>query len=215
MKALPNTVAALVAIAALVGCGSKSETQSSASAHPDEKSAPAKAPSASAAASAAKPPAPEDPYLAAIAAGEWKDPTGGPNLKLVDVNLKDCFFDGYRMRLPEGGKVKTLIGARACHLIFPGKDPKQAIEAVIISDEIPFPVATRESVASVKDKPYDVPDAFVYAYDTGKEKGLEGGWTGKFGERTFTCKPFNREFDYVAWRSTIELCRTITAVKKP
>lgn len=203
---------ALLAIAP--ACGSKNDAAPSASASETPKPKPTAKASASQAASAVKPPAPEDPFVAAVAAGKWKDPTGGDDAKLVEMDLKACFFDGYHMRLPEGTKLETLVGARACRIMLPTKDAKHPIEAVIISDELPYPVTTRESVPSVKSKPYDVADAFVYEYDTGKEKGFSGAWSGKFGERTLTCSAFNGDFDFVTWREVLELCRTITAVKK-
>ena len=97
-------VAALVVVLG-AGCGSKGGGTASGSGAPAGSGA-----SAAGAGSGASVAKALSPSLAAIAAGSWKDPGGGPDVKLVATPLDKCYgFKGYSMKLPEGMMKKEEI----------------------------------------------------------------------------------------------------------
>lgn len=152
------------------------------------------------------------PTLAAIAAGSWKDPGGGPDLKLVVTPLDKCFgFKGYSLKLPEGSAVKTLQGARACLAELPGA--KKGYQLVVMSDEIKIGVPQKGELKSITEKTFDEPDAFLFKVDDKGKTSYVGWWEGKFGTVTMRCNAMGREgdapysFDFE--RAVIELCRTL------
>ena len=164
------------------------------------------------AASATASAAPVSPTLAAIAAGSWKDPGGGPDLKLAVTQLDKCFgFKGYSLKLPEGTAVKTLQGARACLAEFPGA--KKGYQLVVMSDEIKIGLPQKGELKGITEKPFDEPDAFLFKVDDKGKTSYVGWWEAKFGTVTMRCNAMGREgdapypFDFE--RAVIELCRTL------
>ena len=156
--------------------------------------------------------APLTPSLAAIAAGTWKDPGGGPDLKLVSTPLDKCYgFKGYSMKLPEGSKLESLMGARSCQAAFPGA--KKGFALVVISDELKIPLPKKEDIKDYKEKTYDSPDAFLYKVERKGKTYYAGWWEKKVGKPTLRCNSIASEggpdFDFDFERAAIELCRTL------
>lgn len=189
---------ALFSMAGAVGCGSRGD---------DAGSGSGSGPGASGAAQAAV-----SPSLAAIAAGTWKDPGGGPDLKLAVTTLDKCYgFKTYSMKLPEGSTMKSLLGARSCSVDFPG--PKKGYRLVVISDELKIALPTKDTLKNVKAKTYDSPDAFLFEVDSKGKTAYAGWWEAKLGKYTLRCnsiadadaEPFSFDFE----RAVIELCRTL------
>lgn len=169
--------------------------------------------SASAAASAVAPPDP--PELAAVKAGMLKDPSGGPDAKLTDVKLDKCYgFKGYTMRLPEGTRLQTLVGARAC-AVYPPQSKKDDYGFIVMSDELKVQVAKKEDIEGVKAKPFDEPDAFLWEVER-KGKTYAVGWTEmKIGPHTIRCNSFRKDdkspdYGFDTERALLEVCRGIT-----
>lgn len=157
-------------------------------------------------------PAAVTPSLAAIAAGNWKDPGGGPDLKLAPTPLDKCYgFKGYSMKLPAGSELASLMGARSCQAKIPGA--KKGFALVVISDELKIPLPKKDEIQDVKEKTYDSPDAFLFKVERKGQTYYAGWWEKKVGKPTLRCnsimgegaEPFSFDFE----RAVIELCRTL------
>lgn len=183
---------------ALAGCSSSSSPGSSGAAPPA---------SGSAAVAAAE----ELPILKAIGKGSWRDSKTGAGTKLEERELDGCYgFKNHLMKVPQGSVFKTLQGARACWITFPGEGPAEKhIQVAVISDELPPPRVRKESLQHVTAKPYETADAYVYEVDDGKKKDFRSEWEGKFGPRTLYCSAFNGDYDFETHRGVLELCRTL------
>lgn len=153
------------------------------------------------------------PTLTAIAAGTWKDPGGGPDVKLVMTKLDKCFgFKPYSMKLPEGTTFEALLGARSCEAKFPGAK-KGLYNLVVISDELKIPLTKKEELKNILEKTYDTPDAFLFKYDAKGKTDYVGWWEKKVGKYTLRCNPIQTQdaepYTYDFQRAVIELCRTL------
>ncbi|NUP05479.1 MAG: hypothetical protein HOW73_05400 [Polyangiaceae bacterium] len=200
----------------LFGCGSKEAGASGSASASAEASKPAKA---SAAASASAPPVEEKPAdpptLAAIKAGSWKDPGGGPDIKLADTALDKCYgFKGYSMKLPEGTKLETLVGARACAASMPGAKNGE-YRLIVLTDEVKVDFGKKADIDNIKSKPFDDPDAFLYEVENKKgEKYYRGWFEKKLGKWTVRCNPLlakeGQVLTFDQERAVLELCRTLT-----
>lgn len=204
-----SAAALCLAIVACSGGGSGSAASSASSAGPGAPSA-----------SASLPAIGEPPELAAIHAGRWKDPGGGPDLELVERPLEKCFgFDGYTMKLPKDAKTSDIMDARCCTVAFPSAK-KDGPRLMVCTDELPVPFMsdTRDSVKNVKSKLFDDPDAFLY--EVGDDKGTDvTGWFKKaIGPHQVRCNAARRSDDeklsFGYQRAIIELCRTIAFAKR-
>ena len=196
----------LAGLGALSGCNKDPGKQGGSSSAATGASGQAASATASATASAA----PVSPTLAAIAAGSWKDPGGGPDLKLAVTQLDKCFgFKGYSLKLPEGSKIETLMGARACLAALPGA--KKGYQLVVMSDEIKIDMPQKDKLKNVVEKTFDEPDAFLFKIDNQGKTSYTGWWEGKFGTVTMRCNAMGREGDepytFEVKRAVIELCR--------
>lgn len=154
-----------------------------------------------------------NPSLAAIAAGTWKDPAGGPEVKLKDTPLDKCYgFKGFSMKLPEGTQIKTLMGARACYADFPSAK-KGANHLAVISDELDIGLLKKEAISPVLEKPYEGPDSFLYKSEEKGKVIYRGWWEKKMGKHTIRCSAIqddvSGEYPYDTQRAMIELCRTL------
>jgi hypothetical protein len=202
---------ALVLAAFGVGCDLSRDTPGPSSSVPSSSSSASAASAARKEPSAAASAAPAlAPPLAAIAAGSWKDPDGGPDIKLVSTPLDKCFgFKGYSLKLPEGSKIETLMGARACLAALPGA--KKGYQLVVMSDEIKIDMPQKDKLNNVVEKTFDDPDAFLFKIDNQGKTSYTGWWEGKFGTVTMRCNAMGREGDepytFEVKRAVIELCR--------
>lgn len=202
---LQASLVGLLAFSCGAGCdklgGGKSSSGAAQAGSPPGKSGTATAPAA-----------PLAPSLAAIAAGSWKDPGGGPDLKLASTPLDKCYgFKGYSMKLPEGSQLESLMGARSCSAKLPGA--KKGFALVVISDELKIPLPKKDEIKDVTEKTYDSPDAFLFKVQRKGQTYYAGWWEKKVGKPTLRCnsimvengEPFSFDFE----RAVIELCRTL------
>ena len=171
----------------------------------------AKAASATAGSASA---APLAPALAAVKAGTWKDPYGGPDSKLVDTPLGKCFgFKGYSMKAPEGSQLQTLEGARACG-VYPPSAKNKEFGVVVFTDEVKVNFWKKEDVKDAKAKPFEEEDAFLWKVERRGKEIFIGFFEKKIGPRTVRCNSLvssdKTELSFETERAVLEVCRTIT-----
>ncbi len=200
-----RTATLLLALALAAGCDSKVTTSAaSASVAPHTAAAPPPAP----------PPPAEAPELAAIHAGKWRDPSGGPDIKLAEQPIKCFGFDGYSIKAPEGSTMSDVMDARCCKVVLPGAK-QDAYRLVVCSDELPVPwlSKTRDQVEKVKTKLFDEPDAFLYEVDAAIGTSVMGWYKKTIGPHGIRCNAVKYSDDehptFAYQRAVIELCRTI------
>ena len=194
-----------LAAALVVACNDKTT---------DAEPAPAR-PSAEPTASAEVEEPKEIPEVVAIRAGTWKDPAGEKDVPLVETSLAPCYgFKGYSMKLPEGQKVTTLQGARACHIVFGKADG--GFQMAVFTDQVkvPFMSQTRADLKDVGEKLFDEEDAFLYEVGEKDDKELVGWFAKKIGPHNVRCNAIvsqgNKAPSFAFQRAVLELCRTIT-----
>lgn len=222
MSKRSSSVAVVLAAALLSACSSSGGDSGSASASAGKPAKTAEAPSASAPPSASTPPPPADPpILAGVKAGVWKDPVSKADVKLVDMPMDKCYgFKGYSVKAPEGSKLETLVGARACSVAFPS-DPKVEFGILVMTDEIKVQWYDKAKIENVTKKHIDEPEAFLYERDWKGKPQLIGWVERPVGPHKTRCNVYTHsskgkvEFDLDAERAFIELCRSLTYTEPP
>jgi hypothetical protein len=167
---------------------------------------------ATAAPTPAAPATPPEPRpVAAVREGKMVHPLTKQEVPLVEMSLAKCYgFKGYSMKVPEGAKITTLVGARACAVEFPGT--KGNVGFMVMTDEVKVKWWKRTELENVKTKHLDDPDAIVYEYE---EKGKSHliAWTDtKLGPHNVRCHALNdgtTERNLAEERGAIEVCRTL------
>ena len=160
--------------------------------------------------SQAEPAKPEvHPRVALVRSAKLAHPVTGAQLPLRETPLDKCYgFKGYSVKAPEGSKTKTLVGARACHVEFPGG--KAGI--IVMTDAIAVKWWKRTDLEDVKDKIVDDEDGFLYQRES-KGKLEYIGWTDKkIGPHQVKCNANvakGLELSLDDEQGFLELCRTV------
>ncbi len=153
---------------------------------------------------------PEPAPIAAVRQGKMISPATKKEVPLVETSLDKCYgFKGYSMKLPQGSKLTTLVGARACAVELP--DSKGDLGFIVMTDEVKVKWWKRTELENVKTKLLDDADAFLYEVENkGKLQAL--GWMDKkLGPHNVRCNALDNKDTMTLdeTRAAIEICRTM------
>jgi hypothetical protein len=196
-----------------VGCQETPSAQANESetAEKRDADAPKAKPSSAPVATATPAPPPEPRPIAAVREGKMVHPLTKQEVPLVEMSLAKCYgFKGYSMKVPEGSKLTTLVGARACAIEFP--DAKNT-GLMVMTDEVKVKWWKRTELENVKTKHLDDPDAFLYEYEAKGKLKLLGWLDKKLGPHNVKCNAMGDDdklkLTLEEERGVIEVCRTL------